>query len=67
MSSDSNRPYKVTVIESERGWGQKVLETKYFTGETAKEEAEAFAKEINRHNVGSEAPDYYVAATVSGC
>lgn len=63
----NSRPYKVVVIESERGWGQKVIDTKFFTGATAEKEAEAYALDINKDNVSETVPDYYIKATVEPC
>lgn len=51
--------WKVTIIESERGWGQRVDEVKEFKDyETAKK----FQLEFNSHNVEDEAPDWYMVA-----
>lgn len=53
--------YRVTVIESERGWGQKVDEVMYFD---TKEEADAAAWNVNKHNTSPTAPDWYMMAYV---
>jgi hypothetical protein len=52
---------KVLIIESERGWGQKVEETKEFTTEA---EAIQFCKDYNnKYNPPrKEAPDWYMYA-----
>jgi hypothetical protein len=54
-----NTMYKVDLIESERGWGQRTDETKYF--ETEKE-ALAFVKEYNSANTATRVPDWYMYA-----
>lgn len=50
--------YKVCVIESERGWGQK-REYEYF--DTA-EKAIEYRDRINANNTASIAPDWYMMA-----
>lgn len=52
---------KVLIIESERGWGQKVDEVKEFS---TTQEAEAFCREYNRkYNPSSDiVPDWYMYA-----
>lgn len=50
------RRFRVVVIESERGWGQKVDEVKYFD---TYEEAANFRDEVNSHNNLSYVPDIY--------
>lgn len=56
---------KVEIIESERGWGQKIDEVKEFP---TPEEAEAFCREYNRkHNPPRETvPDWYMYARLAG-
>lgn len=54
---------KVEIVESERGWGQKVLETKEFT---TKEEAKKFVDDYNSRNRETKVPDYYIAARIVG-
>jgi hypothetical protein len=54
--------YRVHIVESERGWGRKIEDTKYF--DTA-EEAEQFIKTYNAKNpplVNGRAPDWYMQA-----
>lgn len=51
--------WKVVIIESERGWGQRVDEVKEFA---SKAEADAFVKQFNSVNVESTAPDWYMQA-----
>ena len=51
--------WAVDIIESERGWGSKVDETKLFD---SKESADAFVKEYNKDNTAAVAPDWYMAA-----
>jgi hypothetical protein len=50
--------YKVCVIESERGWGQK-REYEYF--DTA-EKAIEYRDRINANNTAASAPDWYMVA-----
>ena len=52
----AKRKFLVTVIESERGWGQKVDEVREFDtyGKAAK-----FRDSINRQNTTTTAPDVY--------
>jgi hypothetical protein len=47
---------KVEIIESERGWGQRVDEVKEFD---TREEAEDFCKKYNASNNLSYVPDWY--------
>lgn len=55
--------YRVDIIESERGWGTKVDEVKYFDSE---ESAKAFCAEYNKTNTASVAPDWYMQANYCG-
>jgi hypothetical protein len=52
--------FKVQVIESERGWGQKVDEVRTFA---TYEEAAKFRDSINSQNTLSEVPDIYWRAS----
>lgn len=53
--------YKVVIIESERGWGQKVDEVIYFN---TKDEASKYIKEYNeKYNPVGPTPDWYMFAT----
>ena len=52
--------FKVAIIESERGWGQKIDEVMTFP---TKEERDAFIKEYNSKNDKKEVPDWYMYAT----
>ncbi len=53
---------KVYMIESERGWGQKIDEVKSFP---TLEEAQKFANEYNeKYNPPGPAPDWYIVAKV---
>jgi len=53
-------PTKVVIIESERGWGQKVDEVKEFP---TLQDAEAFVKQYNdQHNPPGPVPDWYMVA-----
>ncbi len=53
---------EVSIIESERGWGQKVDETKLFK---TVELADAFVEEYNKRNNEDTVPDYYTFAKVT--
>lgn len=55
--------YKVEIIESERGWGQRIDEIKYFDSEV---DAKAFVAEFNRSNNLESAPDWYMVARYLG-
>jgi len=56
--------YAVNMIESERGWGSKIDEVKYFDTE---EEARKFEVEYNlKHNSSSVVPDWYIIADYVG-
>lgn len=55
---------KVFIIESERGWGQRVDEVKEFN---TREEAVKWADDYNRrYNNKAEVPDWYMRAEVQG-
>jgi hypothetical protein len=54
---------KVLIIESERGWGQRVDEVREFS---TREEAEEFVKEYNSHNNLPYVPDWYMRAEIAG-
>lgn len=52
--------YRVDIIESERGWGQRVDERVYFSGPNSLKEAEAYVEKHNRENLKpGPAPDIY--------
>lgn len=56
--------YRVDIIESERGWGQKIDETKYFDNEA---EARKWASDYNaKYNTAKEVPDWYMRAEYVG-
>lgn len=56
--------YRVDFIESERGWGQKIDDIKYF--DTA-QEAQKFVKDYNdKHNPPGPVPDWYYMASYYG-
>lgn len=57
------RAYRVDIIESERGWGQKIDETKYFDNEA---EAREFVKQYNSKNNLDYVPDWYMRADYVG-
>jgi hypothetical protein len=50
---------KVPIVERERGWGQKTLETKYFD---SWEDAKKFVNKYNSDLEPGPAPDYYIQA-----
>ncbi len=52
----------VDIIESERGWGQRLDETKEFD---TIEEAVAYVKEFNSHNDKETVPDWYLGVAMS--
>lgn len=52
--------WKVEIIESERGWGTKVEEVKFFDNQ---KDAAAFVSEFNSTNTEDYAPDWYMYAT----
>lgn len=58
-------PVKVLMIESERGWGQRIEEKKEFP---TLAEAEAFCREYNSKNNPplETTPDWYMYAQISG-
>lgn len=51
--------WRVDIIESERGWGQKLDESIYFDNEP---EAAQFVKEYNARNNKPTVPDWYMYA-----
>lgn len=51
--------WKVYIIESERGWGQRVDEVKRFE---SLDEANRFVKEFNAENNLPNVPDWYMYA-----
>ena len=61
---DKPTAYKVVIIESERGWGQKVDEELYFDNEA---EAREYARAYNaKYNTATEVPDWYMRADYVG-
>lgn len=53
---------KVIIIESERGWGQKVDEVREFP---TREEAIAFCDDYNKDNPKDHVPDWYMQAQLA--
>ena len=51
--------FEVVVIESERGWGQKVAWRKTFT---SADDAYEYQEDINSDNKDDIAPDWYLMA-----
>ena len=58
-----NSAYKVIIIESERGWGTKIDEVKYFDNEA---EAINFVQQYNADLPPGPAPDWYMMARYEG-
>lgn len=54
-------PVVVEIIESERGWGQSLVDTKDFP---TREKAENFCKEYNKDNNKAVVPDWYMYARI---
>lgn len=52
--------WAVQIIESEKGWGQKIDEIKYFK---SKAEADKFVEEFNSTNTSESAPEWYMQAS----
>ena len=52
--------WAVDIIESERGWGSKVDEVKYFDNF---DDAAEFVNKFNSHNIAESAPDWYMVAS----
>ena len=55
--------FRVVIIESERGWGQRIDEVKYFDNE---HDARRFCSEFNAANTEKVAPDWYMYADYQG-
>ena len=55
--------HRVVIIESERGWGQKVDEVKFFTDERT---AIDFCRHYNEDLPDGPAPDWYMIARYEG-
>jgi len=55
--------YRVVIIESERGWGQKIDEVKFFTDERT---ALDFCHHYNKDNTSDTVPDWYMVARYEG-
>ncbi len=52
--------WRVDIIESERGWGQRTDEIKFFDSE---DEAKEFVVEYNKENNKPVVPDWYMYAS----
>lgn len=50
--------YRITLVESERGWGQDFWAETYNT----RAEAEERIRSVNAENTAEKAPDWYIAA-----
>lgn len=55
--------YRVDVIESERGWGQRLEDVKFFDTEI---EAKDYIDEFNKDNNLDYVPDWYMYAKFYG-
>ena len=62
VKNDEHGDIRVAIIESERGWGQKVDEVKYFH---SIEEAEKFVREFNAVNDAGAVPEWYMYAEIA--
>ena len=58
-----SKRHKVVIIESERGWGSKIDEVKFFPTE---HQAIAFVKNYNKDNNLPVVPDWYMRAEYVG-
>ena len=58
-----NTKYQVDIIESERGFGQRLEGTKYFAN---KKEAEDLIEEFNKVNNEQKVPNWYMHAKLYG-
>jgi hypothetical protein len=54
--------FKVDIIESEAGWGQKLVSTRYFDGGDDGREANEYARKFNASNTENHAPSWYMVA-----
>lgn len=61
MTLNTQHEWAVDVIESEKGWGQRLDETRLFE---THEEAIEFMKQFNSHNDKKAVPDWYMYATL---
>jgi hypothetical protein len=52
--------FTVSIIESERGWGQKVVDIKEFD---SSDEAWRFVEDFNKDNNKDTVPDWYMVAS----
>lgn len=55
--------YRVDIVEHERGWGSKIVNTVYFDNE---EEARQHVLMYNSSNTSKEVPDWYMIAEYRG-
>lgn len=56
--------YRVDIIESERGWGQKTVDKKFFDNAA---EAKQWAEDYNKkNNTSATVPDWYMYAAYVG-
>lgn len=53
--------WRVVIIESEHGWGQRVDEVKYWN-EDQEQEARDFVRDFNKDNNKTIVPDWYMYA-----
>ncbi len=57
------KKYRVDIIESECGWGRKIVGTKYFDSE---EKALQFCNDYNTNNKDNQVPGWYMMAEYIG-
>jgi hypothetical protein len=57
------KTHKVLIIESERGWGQRIDDIELFE---TKQEALDFCEKFNSKNIETTVPDWYMRADYVG-
>jgi hypothetical protein len=62
MTCRCSKKTKVAIIESERGWGQRVDEIREFD---SRADAEKFVETFNARNNLPQAPDWYEYAEIT--
>lgn len=58
------KPYRVDIVEYERGWGSKIDETLYFV--TEKEARDHVTEYNKKYNTEKAVPDWYMVAQYIG-
>jgi len=59
MNREFIKAWKVDLIESERGWGKKVIDISYFK---TKQKAFNYCRKINSKNIAKTTPSWYMYA-----